>query len=207
MGTATYGGAGDLWGGSWTTADIKASNFGVVLVATNANTQNGRTRDATVDYIRVTITYTAPVITPTTTTVVSNSNPSTYGGSVQFTATVSPTPTNGVNVEFYDGATLLGTGTTSSGTATYTTAALTAATHSITAKFVGNGSFATSTSSVLSQVVNPKALTVTANDSSKTYGAANDFRWDGIHRSRIGQPGYDHQSFPSPARAQALRRQ
>ena len=58
LGIASYGGAADLWGGSWTTADIKASNFGVVLAAINPNTTHNRDRDATVDYIRVTITYT-----------------------------------------------------------------------------------------------------------------------------------------------------
>jgi hypothetical protein len=46
---------------------------------------------------------------PTTTTVVSASNPTTYGNSVTFTATVSPSTATGT-VEFFDGTNSLGTG-------------------------------------------------------------------------------------------------
>jgi hypothetical protein len=109
-----------------------------------------------------------------TTTTLSPLSAVTYGTAVSFTATVSPTPTNGVTVEFYDGATLIGSGTTSGGTASYTTTATqlsaVASPHSITAKFLGNASFATSTSSALSQVVNQKSLTVSGiTASDKTY--------------------------------------
>jgi hypothetical protein len=55
--TAIYGSPSDLWGTSWTPADINANNFGVVLSAVNANTVSSRSRDATVDYIRITVTY------------------------------------------------------------------------------------------------------------------------------------------------------
>lgn len=54
--TATYGGAADLWLNSWTPADINNANFGVVLAITNLNTTNSKT--ASVDYIRITVTYT-----------------------------------------------------------------------------------------------------------------------------------------------------
>ncbi|MBI3174031.1 MAG: Ig-like domain repeat protein, partial [Chloroflexi bacterium] len=132
----------------------------------------GNTTNLRIGTMAAIVTYT-PAITATTTTVASNLNPSTYGSSVTFTATVSPTPTNGVTVEFYDGATLLGTGTTSAGQATYATAALTASgagTHSITAKFLGNASFGASTSSAITQTVNKKTASVTPNTASKTYG-------------------------------------
>ncbi len=56
LANATYGGAADLWGSSWTPADINASNFGVVMSVTNLSTTTART--ATVDFIRVTVTYT-----------------------------------------------------------------------------------------------------------------------------------------------------
>ena len=55
---ATYGGATDLWGTTWTAADINASNFGIVLSAINSNTGSART--AAVDYMRITVTYTIP---------------------------------------------------------------------------------------------------------------------------------------------------
>ncbi|MFN3968628.1 MAG: hypothetical protein ACK4HO_06950, partial [Flavobacterium sp.] len=56
---ANYGGTTDLWGTTWTAADINNANFGVVL-SVNSPTA---TRTASVDYIRVTVSYTpAPTI-------------------------------------------------------------------------------------------------------------------------------------------------
>jgi hypothetical protein len=97
----------------------------------------------------------------TTTTVTSSANPSVYGQSVMFTATVaavSPgagTPTG--TVTFKDGSTVLGTGTLSGGVATYTTSTLALGTHSITVVYGGDTNFASSTSGALSQVVNQAA--------------------------------------------------
>jgi hypothetical protein len=54
------------------------------------------------------ISYTVPVAT--TTTLVSSSNPSAYGDTVTFTAKVNKTGATGT-VDFFDGATLLGSGT------------------------------------------------------------------------------------------------
>lgn len=48
---ATYGGPLELWGRSWTTADINASNFGAALAAKVAN------GTARVDHMRVTVYY------------------------------------------------------------------------------------------------------------------------------------------------------
>ena len=103
----------------------------------------------------------------TTTTLTSSANPSVFGASVTFTATVaavspgSGTPTGTVN--FLDGTTTIGTGTlNSSGVATFstsTTTPLTVGTHSITAVYAGDTNFTTSTSSVLSQVVNQASTT------------------------------------------------
>ena len=64
----------------------------------------------------------------TTTSLVVTINPSVYGQSISFTATVSAvapgtgTPTG--SVSFLDGSTTLGTGKLTAGTATYTTAKL-----------------------------------------------------------------------------------
>ena len=57
--TATYGTASDLWGAGWTADDINASNFGVSLRVSNTSTFS--TRTASVDYIQVTVSYTAAV--------------------------------------------------------------------------------------------------------------------------------------------------
>jgi hypothetical protein len=49
---ASYGGSSDLWGLTWTAADVNASNFGAALSATT--TSGGQ---AAVDHVRITITY------------------------------------------------------------------------------------------------------------------------------------------------------
>jgi hypothetical protein len=102
----------------------------------------------------------------TTTTVSSNNTTSTFGQSVQFTATVSPSTATGT-VQFKDGSNLLGTGTLSSGAASFTITSLAAGVHSITAVYTGDTNDASSTSSVITQTVNPvttsTALSVDVN--------------------------------------------
>jgi hypothetical protein len=100
----------------------------------------------------------ANIVANTTTVLTSSVNPSVFGQSVTFTATVAPVaPGAGTatgSVEFFNGGTSLGFVTLSSGSAT--SAAITnfgVGTHSITAVYSGDSSFATSTSSVVSQVV------------------------------------------------------
>ena len=100
-----------------------------------------------------------------TTALASSLNPSTFGQSVTFTATVSPSLGPTGTVQFFDGATSLGTVSLSGGVATLTTAALTAGTHSITASYGGNSNYLGSTSSAVTQTVN-RAGTATALTSS-----------------------------------------
>ena len=78
----------------------------------------------------------------TSTALSSSVNPSRFGQSVTFTATVTATaPGTGTpagSVEFFDGATSLGTSTLNgSGQASFATSTLTVAMHSITAKYLG----------------------------------------------------------------------
>ncbi len=104
--------------------------------------------------------------TPTTTTLVSSLNPSNFGQTVTFTASVSSTsgtPTG--TVIFYDGSTAIGSAALASGSTSLSTSSLSAGSHSITAAYQGSGSFAPSTSVVLTQVVNG-ATTTTALTSS-----------------------------------------
>ena len=98
--------------------------------------------------------------TSTTTTISSSKNPSLYGQSVIFTAAVSPQPPNGENVTFKQGSTVLGNSTLSGGKATFTISTLkTGGTDSIKATYVGDSNFASSTSVVLSQVVDQASTT------------------------------------------------
>jgi hypothetical protein len=98
----------------------------------------------------------------TSTSVVSDNNPSVSGALVTFTATVSSafpgTPTG--SVTFYDGAASLGSVAVSGGAASLATAALTPGSHSVTAAYSGDVVFAGSSSSAVSQMV--RAITTTA---------------------------------------------
>lgn len=98
-------------------------------------------------------------LTATTTALVSSTNPSSFGQSVTFTASVTAqqgfyngTPTGTVN--FFDGKTSLGhAALNSSAIAILSTSTLAVGTHSITARCNGDPKFGLSTSQVLSQVV------------------------------------------------------
>ncbi len=143
----------------------------VRLYNTNASS-GGASTVVIADAVR--FTYVAPLTAASATTLSSSANPSVYGNAVTLTATVTGSGgTPGGTVTFKDGAVVLGTATLNgSGQATWTTSNLSASgsPHSLTAVYGGNGSFSSSTSSALSQVVNRKALTVTgAAVTSKVY--------------------------------------
>jgi hypothetical protein len=97
----------------------------------------------------------------TTTALTSTPNPSGFGQSVTFTATVTAqrggTPTG--TATFFDGPTSLGSGSlNSSGVATFATSSLAVATHSMTATYNGDANFDPSTSPVLYQIVQGPAV-------------------------------------------------
>lgn len=130
----------------------------------------------------------------TSTIVASAPNPSVYGSRVTLSATVTSTnPKAGTPtgmVSFNDGATSLGSVSLGGdGTANFPTSTLGAGTHSITAVYVGDTNFTSSTSPAISQVVttatsstalaaspNPAgftaAVTFTATVTTPTGGAA-----------------------------------
>jgi len=156
---------------------------GVAILTTSALTQGSHTiwaeyaGDANNAY-SWSVSYAQTVNIGTTTTVVTSSlNPSTVGASIVLTATISPSVPNGETVTFLDGSTSIGTGKTSGGKATLTTASLAAGSHSITASYPGDSSYASSTSSVLTQAVNKVATTtgIQSSPSSTTYGASVTF--------------------------------
>ena len=93
--------------------------------------------------------------TPTV-SVASSLNPSTYGGTVTFTATVKPRPLNWPteSVIFYSGATKLAKVQLVNGTASVSTTKLAAGTHTITASYSGDCCDYLPASASMSQVVN-----------------------------------------------------
>jgi CSLREA domain-containing protein len=129
----------------------------------------------------------------TKTTLTSSANPSTFGQSVTFTATVTAvaggvTPTGAVT--FFDGSNPIGTGTLNNkGVATFSPATpLAAGTHSITASYGGSNGLAPSTSAALQQTVNV-AATKTAVASSvnpSKFGQAGTFTATVTNSSNTG---------------------
>ncbi len=117
-------------------------------------------------------TVTQAVKSASSTVLTAAPNPSTVGQQVIFTVTVTGTggtPTG--TVTFFDGTTNIGSGTISGGVATLKLSTLAAGSHSITANYGGDGSFATSTSNTVTQVVKSASSTVlTAAPNPSTVG-------------------------------------
>ncbi|WP_276208003.1 Ig-like domain-containing protein, partial [Streptomyces malaysiense] len=115
------------------------------------------------------------------TVLTSAPDPSVFGQGKILTATVSAvapgagTPTG--TVSFFDGATLLGTGTLSGGTASFTTGGLSVGAHSLTAVYGGDGDFVGSTSPVDSQSVvkGSSSTVVTVAPDPTVFGQAKTF--------------------------------
>jgi hypothetical protein len=109
-------------------------------------------------------------------TLASSVNPSTYGASVKFTATVTPSAATGT-VTFKDGTATLGTGAISSGKATFSITTLGVGSHSITAAYGGDANYNSSASSALTQVVNKanSSVTVASSVNPSVFGASVKF--------------------------------
>lgn len=98
------------------------------------------------------------------------------GDSVSFTATVAatsgaPMATPTGTVQFLDGTAVIGSGPLSGGTATFSTTTLMSGSHSITAMYLGDATYATSTSSPpitvsVSGSLTPITTTLSANPTS-----------------------------------------
>jgi hypothetical protein len=100
----------------------------------------------------------------TTTAVTTSVDPTVFGQAVTFTATVAAVaPGAGVpsgTVDLLDGGTLVASAPLdASGTATFTTSALGVGTHVVSAAYVADLSFAGSSSSPITQTVNPASTT------------------------------------------------
>lgn len=127
-------------------------------------------------------------LTPTVTNLKATPNPASPGATVTFTATVAGgTGVVEDNVAFYDGSTLLGTGTLSTGVTSLTTNKFAASsTHSITAVYGGDALNAQSTSNAVTVTVGvapaPASINVHAaftfsspNQTIAGFGAAEAF--------------------------------
>jgi hypothetical protein len=117
------------------------------------------------------------VLPGTTATLLGASpNPAVIGATVTFTATVSSlagTPSG--SVSFLDGGALMGMGTLASGVATYSTNTLAAGSHNITANYGGASGFASSTSSVVVEVIEDFSISASPGSQSVYTGEAASY--------------------------------
>jgi hypothetical protein len=113
----------------------------------------------------------------TATTVTTSLNPSTFGQSVTFSATVSAVAPGagapGGSVTFLDGGTNIGTGVLAGGPAVFTTSALAPGSHTITTSYEGDGNYNGSTGSLVGnpQLVKPNPTDAAAVVSSPAPGS------------------------------------
>lgn len=175
--TSQYGGA------ATGTATFQDGGVVVSTVTLSGNLAAYTTNYSTVGSHTITATYSgdannsgstsAPLVeqviegTKTKTALSTSGSPSLIGQEVTFTAKVTPTKgviPNGEVVSFYDGTTLMGTGTIASGVATFTTSSLTAGKHTIQATYGGDSQFQPSKGKV-PQVVDKYATTTSLTSS------------------------------------------
>jgi uncharacterized repeat protein (TIGR03803 family) len=113
--------------------------------------------------------------TSKTTTILSSSlNPAMWGQAINFTAAVTSsagTPANGELITFEQNSIVLGRGTLSGGSAVFTTSALAKGIDDITAVYLGDATFSSSTSNVLKQVVDKTttATTLAPSENPSSY--------------------------------------
>ena len=168
--------------GTTTLASVPLSN-GQAVYSTTLYTTTG-TRSITAVYSGDTNNQgsTSPVLhqavdafpAATTTVLMTSGSPSLIGQSVTLTAEITwslgPVP-NGETVNFFDGATEIGSATTAHSVAVLSTSALTAATHTIKATFVGDATFKTSSGTVKQVVTKyPTTTVLSSNLNPSIYG-------------------------------------
>lgn len=142
---------------------LAATGSGIVSADFNGD---GRP-DLAVGGVAILLNISDGFVISTTTSLNSSSNPSSFGQSVTFTATVNPQspsmPTG--TITFSDGSTQLGQAAVSSGSASLTTSAMALGSHSITASYSGDSNFGGSVSTALNQVVAMASTTTTLSGS------------------------------------------
>jgi uncharacterized protein YhjY with autotransporter beta-barrel domain len=159
-----------------TTAFDVSAGFALETPSFVAVTLNNQTDSGTGNQARATYVAPPPTQTATTTAVTSSLNPSVFGQSVTFTATVTGASGPTGSVTFSDGATTLGSATLSGGQATFTTTALAVGGHSVTAAYGGDANNLSSSGS-LTQTVNQESTvaTLTSGPNPSVFGQSVTF--------------------------------
>jgi Bacterial Ig-like domain (group 3)/Abnormal spindle-like microcephaly-assoc'd, ASPM-SPD-2-Hydin len=152
------------------TVPASATSMGFVTTVSSVGTAQPVTLTAVGGGVSETVALQLNADIPTL-SVATSTSPSTYGGALTFTATISTDPTG--SVTFDSGGVSIGTGTINGATATLTTSTLTAGSHAITAIWAGNGNYGAASSGALTQVVNKATPPVSWNaPAAVAYGTA-----------------------------------
>jgi hypothetical protein len=143
------------------------------------------------------VVLTARGVAPSSAVALTSSlNPADAHANVTFTATVTSTSGTPIgDVFFYDGNSEFGSASVDgSGHGSVITGALTAGTHTITAEYFGSGSFfgSASTSSPVSEVINPAAVSIFIPSSAHAPGSGGAFYTTDLV---VSNPGPDSLSF------------
>jgi parallel beta-helix repeat protein len=162
-------GSGGTANFSATFAQPVASGAALTQWSVTATDASGNTSEFSAD-----ATETIHVLQPTTTTLASSANPSSYGQAVMFSATVSGNggvPTGMVQFSIDGVAVGAPVAVDANGMASYSASGLSVAGHSVTASYSGDGNFLSS-GAALTQTVNQDASSTALSSSnlSPTYG-------------------------------------
>ena len=173
----TYGGPTDLWGVSWTPAEINSPDFGVALAAFR-NNNSSNLRFAVVDSMQVTVYYgyTAEIDLNC-----GDGTPVAYGDNLICEVTVSAqagelTPsvlvdwsTDESGIFEPNPCTLEGADGVANCQVSYTPTAVGSGSHLLTAGYAGDDYFIPAEASQAVEVIS-RPITITADDQSKGYG-------------------------------------
>jgi hypothetical protein len=171
----TYGGPTDLWGTTWTPAEINSADFGVVLAVGRDNHNDGP-RWATVDTMRITVYYSDP---STTTVACGDGTLIKYGNSVTCVVTVTgnaggivPSGTvnwasNGAGTFDPNPCTLSEVDGIASCSVSFTPRAI--GQQQLTASYSGDATYGPSSASQIVTIIK-RTVVVTADPKTKVYG-------------------------------------
>jgi hypothetical protein len=152
------------------------ANLTQIVVGTPVSVDSNSVTYSFPAYSATVFVFTPAAATPagTITTVAASSTRLTTGQSVTLTATIAPKSGSGAptgTATFRDGLTQIGATSLGSGVAILSTSSLATGSHSVTAQYSGDTTFATSTSAALSITVSapPKTATTTSAAPSATH--------------------------------------
>lgn len=166
-GTLTAGTASFAMG-PWTSSPDLAPSVGAHVVRAQYAGDADHAGSTSVDHEHIV------QVPPATITLSRSPNTSTtFGQSLQLTATVSGTPTPTGTVSFFAGTAFLTATALTNGVATVSTSDLGAATHALTARYNGNQFYGAVTSSVLNHTVLGTKTTPTVTLSASPAGSSN----------------------------------